>query len=287
MSSIHRPGEASFSTFNIRRRGEVAPKVESGAFRASGASHGVSGLKRCERAPWRVGLAEGGAQQRPDASCAAGTGTGTTRQARVGGCGWNRHGRSRGGRGSSRFGPGLPPTPRRTGHVRLDHAGPRTGYYFTGYYVTGCCFTGCCFTGYWDAGAHDTAGHGRPGHGTPWFSPASLTGRLCVFSHRRACGPEFLVDSAIHRNPADGPSPDQPGGGEVLVVTDRCKHVAPGPAGRPGPPIRRSGASASSDVDGDVRSAPRTWSIVDGPWRASLRGTAIVRRSRLESSCGL
>lgn len=283
MTSIHRPGEASFSTHNIRRRGEMAPKVEGGAFRFYGRGHrfpGVGGdadridpgTERGERAARGARVPESGAQQRAGARHAA---TGRTfGPSQAAGRGGSRSGHCRSGgdgRGSC-LGPGNPPPARRTRtrDLRADHTGAghiRAGHVRAGHVRAG-------LTGTSDLG-HTFVARARNGIGRA----VVVAPVLFESTISRALGSELLVDSSFRGNPGARPRSVRPGGGEVLAGAGRRERVPSRAARRPEPSLRGSGDSASSGVGGDVRSAPITWPIFDGQSSASLNGTAMVRRS--------
>jgi hypothetical protein len=229
MSSIDLAGDAPFSTLNIRRRGQTAPKVESGAFRLP-----------CRRLAQRAGLAAGQAQQRPGPSGAAGTRAAAPEPAGSG----SRSGRGDRGCGCRRRGADLRPGrsrppcradlfgfhPNRTGDdLACDHR--RTGPVVAGPVV-----------------------HGRA-------AGASLDDRSgcreTQRAHRGRAGSELLVDRPGGGDATRRTHPHRPRGDEILAGAHRREHLTSGQAGRPEPSVRRPDSSSSSDVDRDVRSVTR------------------------------
>ena len=242
MSSIDLAGEASFSTRNIRRRGQTAPKVESGAFRLCGCTR---------RLAQRAGLAAGQAHQRAGPSGAAGTAAAAPEPAWTGG---------RGGRGDRRSGcrrGGADLRPRRSrppgcadlfGAVHPD----RTGHYLPGRYLV------CDHWPTSDVVAGPITHRGtagatldeRPAHDRPAC-------RETQRSHPGRAGSELLVDRPGGGDATTGTDADRARGDEVLAGAHRREHLTSGPAGGPEPSVRRTASSSSSDVDSDVRSVTR------------------------------
>lgn len=247
MSSIDLAGDAPFSTLNIRRRGQTAPKVESGVFRLSGCTR---------RLAQRAGLAAGQAQQRAGPSGTTGTGAAAPEPAWTG----SRSGRGHRGCGSRRRGADLRPGRSRPprfadlfGAVDPD----RTGHYLADRYVAGRYLA----RDHWPTGyvvaAPIVAGpviHGGTAGATLDDRSA---GRETQRSHHGRAGSELLVDRPGSGDATRGTHPDRPGGDEVLAGAHRREHLTSGPSRRPEPSVCRPGSSSSSDVDRDVRSVTR------------------------------
>lgn len=238
MSSIDVAGEAPFSTLNIRRRGQTAPKVESRAFRLSG----------CNRRPaQRAGLVAGQAQHRPGPSRAARTRAAGPEPARIGSCSgrgdrgcWCR-------RGGTDLRPGRSRPPSCADLFGAVHPG-RVGHDFTGNnWPTGDNWPTA------DVGASAVI-HGGAARATLHDRSAC---RETPRAHHGRAGSELLDDGPESGDATAGTHPDRPRGDEVLARAHRREHLTPGQAGRPEPSIRRPGSSSSSDVDGDVRSVTR------------------------------
>jgi len=233
MTSIDLAGEAAFWTLNIRRRGQTAPKVESGAFRLSGWTR---------RLAQRAGLVEGRAEQRSGPSGAAGTRAAAPEPTWPGG----RSGR-RDRRGGCR---------RWSAHLRPGRSRP-----------TGCpdLFgtahknrTGDDLAGYWLSGHHWLTGDFGASTAILGATPDDRTAcHETQRGHHGRARSEFLVDRPSSGDPACGTHPDRPRGDQVLAGAHRREHLTTRPAGRPEPAVRRPGSSSSSDVDRDVRSVTR------------------------------
>jgi hypothetical protein len=271
MNCFHLAGDARFSSLNIRRRGEMAPKVEDRAFGLSRrGGHGRGWPQRCERVARRAELVEGGAHQRAGGGGPARTGSPAEEPA----CSRRACGRGdRRGRNicrSAGFRRRIP-TP---GGCAGDLGAHR------GYDARPDCDPGDFGVSPSDVGAVDVC----PGAVDPPVG-ARRGGNPWRRARRGQAGAELLDDRPSRAERGAGPRPDHRRGGQVLAGSDQGELVRSAPAGRPEPHICRAEGSASSDVGTDVRSASRAWLIFDVQWRGTLAGRAMVRRSRSEYPC--
>jgi len=233
-------GKASFSALNIRRCGEMAPKVESGAFRRAeaGCQQSADGSERRRGATWRARVAEGGAEQRSGGGVEPGAGG--TSQPAGDRCG-RRGCHSRGGRHrwSACRRSGIAHSPGGAGYgseQRLAGSGDTTPRVAAGRPA--------------DAATDITAADGAA---TIIGGSTNTTGgRL---DRCRARG-QLLVDRAGVGDPDPRAPARQRRVDELLVGPHRRQLLPVGPSWRSEPAVCRPGDSSSSDLVRDVRSAP-------------------------------
>lgn len=235
MTSVDLAGEASFSTFNIRRCGQMAPMVENGAFRLFGRECGRAGGPQWGGGPaGRAGEPERGALERKGSGGRKRAVPTAAQQARAchrrGRC----DGRSGGRSGRSVVGPGKPYALGCAGHRRADD--PVVGLREFGFGE---------FVDYDDsrpAGARPVPG--------PVTSPCHAGGSNC-----RRPGRELLVDSAVGRGSVARACTKRRRDHSLLARTDCCQPVASDTSWQPEPHLRRPDSSSSSHLDRDVPSA--------------------------------
>lgn len=230
MTSIHLSGEASFSTFNIRRRGQTTPAVEGGASQRARTERGRG-------AAGRARIVEGGAEQRPGRGVGARAVAASQPAARRDRSG-HGHGRGGGDGRCSPIGAGLAIARGRSGHRGAVHAllrsqdpADRAGSDITSH----------------DA-HHHTSRHDRP------LAGAWEHGRR---SGHRAARAELLVDRPGGGDTVVGAGGHHGRGDPVLAGGRRRERLAVAATRRSEPPLHRPEDSSSSDLDPDVRSASR------------------------------
>jgi hypothetical protein len=246
MTSIHPYGEASFSTFNIRRRGQTTPTVEGGA------SQRVR-PKRGRGAAGRARIVESGAEQRSGRGVGARAVAEASQPARH--RDRSRRGDGWGGRDGGRcsFGTGFTIATGRSGHrgavyafVRAGDPADRAG----------------------DSTLHpgDRAGSNGANHAANDDAglPASVDDRPGAGAReqarrpgRRATRAELLVDRSGGGDSIAGAGRDHSRGDPLLAGGRRRERLAVAATRRSEPPVRRPGDSSSSYLDPDVRSASR------------------------------
>jgi hypothetical protein len=248
-------GEASLSTLNILRRGDMAPKVESGAFRRfKGWEGGGFGPERRRGAARRTRVPEGRVEQRPGGGIRKGAGSPASQQAR-GGRGCRCCDRGSGGNGRlAGFGSRIEVPSRCSGHRSTGsttfHAANSSAGYVPALHTI--CHTTCH-----RGGSHDAAvASGNPGTGHDARESDAAGTAAYGRVDRRAERAELLVDSGGRGEPSARPRPEQRRSGPLLAVGRRRQRTSSGPSGRSRPPLRGPGDSSSSALDRDVRSAP-------------------------------
>ena len=267
MMSVDLAGEASFSTLNIRRSGQMAPEVESGAFwfsRAGLCATGLSG-RRCGtaiRTQWsRRSAGRARVLERGALEC-KGSGRGTRTLAAAAKQAWTGDRRGRGDRRSGCHS-GRPALRARrsfpfgrAGHRRTDVTiQPKLGFPKLGfaklYFVTSA-GAGATFHGSTNT-AHGSAGQSNPGRSNPGRSNPgrSNPGR----SNHRPAGGQLLVDSAVGGGTISRANTNKRRGCPLLACSDRRQQVSFDTSWRPQPHLRRPGRSSSSHLDRDVPSA--------------------------------
>ena len=251
MSCVGLAGEASFSTLNIRRRGQTAPKVESGAFQLFGTQRWAGGRPKWGGGPaWRARDAQRAAVECKGSSGGTGTVATSAQPARSGDRRRRCDGRSRRGGRRVVVGPGRPFTVGRADHgsahdpqVRLRQvAGFRQS------------------VRQHDAGP---AGSGSAGPTRPGFAGSGPRTRTraaisrCPAGWADCCRPgrEFLVDSAVRRGATARAGTQHRRDCPLLARTHRCEPLASDKSWRPEPHLRRADRSSSSHLGRDVPSA--------------------------------
>ena len=254
MTSDELAGEASFSTFNIRRRGQMAPKAESGAFWFSRTGHPgegcgpAAGAQRGRRPEGRARVPERGALERQSTS--RGTRTVTTEEKQARACGRRRCGdcRSWGYRRRPARRPGRSLPPGRAGHRRADvTTESRFGSLKFGSVKLG---AGVVEPIDRLCSASSTAAYcrtGPVGSGPIWPGP--------VWSGHRPESGQLLVDSAVSGDAVSRAHADQRRGCSLLACPHRRQQVSFDTSGRREPHLRRPDHSSSSHLDRDVPSA--------------------------------
>ena len=252
MTSVDLAGEASFSTFNIRRCGQMAPKVESGAFQLFGRECRTSGWPQWGGGP--TGGArepERGALEREGSGGRKGAVPTAAQQARA--C--HRRGRCDGGSGGrsgrSVVGPGRPFALGCAGHRRTDDPvvglGELVGFgQFVGRHDSRPAGAGPFPPG--PVGAGPVApGPIPPG---PVVSPCCAGGSDC-----RRPGWELLVYCAVGRGSNARACAKRRRDHSLLALIDCREPVASDTSWQSEPDLRRPDSSSSSHLDRDVPSA--------------------------------
>ena len=260
--SVDLAGEASFSTLNIWRSGQMAPKVESGAFWFSRAGFSRAGLsgRQCgtairpqwsRRSAGRARVLERGALECQGSGRGTRTLTAAARQA------WTRDRRGRGDRrsgghrGRPALGAGRSFPFGRAGDRRTDVTiEPKLGFpklYFVS--SPGASAALHCSTNIASGSVRRSeSGRSNPG----WSNPGrSNPGR----SNNGPAGGQLLVDSAIRGGTISRANTNQRRGCPLLACSGRRQQVSFDTSWRSQPHLRRPGRSSSSHLDRDVPSA--------------------------------